>query len=664
MNNDKVNNDNVNNDNIKVAVRVRPLNKNEIAESASNIINIKNDNISITDPVSKKTRDFAFNYIFDSNTSNSVIYDSIGSNIVDSALLGYNCCVLAYGQTGSGKTYTMLNYDSVDDHGLIPQIANALISRSAGNDPNYEIRMEASFIEIYAEKIYDLLVPNSESLKLHINPKIGTYVQDLTSIAITNTGELMKLIEKGFKHRSTSSTAMNEQSSRSHAIFTITFKQITYGPNKKPLNTKISKINLVDLAGSERVKTSKVIGIGFQEAVAINKSLSMLSAVFNDLIDTGTCNKFRSSVLTSLLADSISGRSKTIIIANISPASIQYDISLQTLFYVYRTKKITIDAEINETKDESGIVVVGLKMEVERLREELEKAKLNNNAELINKLKVELFECEKLYKNATTEWKDKLQNSYDIIKTLEEESKQLREGLANHSVTLQARELLSQNINMLNEKLENALSANSEMLDKLTMASIDINNLNDKLVAANSSNLDLTDKLAIADGYNTDLVAKLELAKSDIKELVNANLDMIDKINAVNLSNADLAAKLNDANLSNDDLTDKLNEAFINNTDLTDKFNYLTDKLSVADGCVIDLTGRLNDAKNNNILLVKENAELNERVRISTEENSNLILKLEKITHDNNELNEKLAKLLAFGDKLQHKISKVKQLFD
>ena len=480
-----------NNENIKVAVRIRPFNKNEIGENATNIIEVNSQNILITDPVSKKNKEFAFDYVFNSDASNGKIYESLGSNIVESALAGYNCCVLAYGQTGSGKTYTMLNYGSVEietqteNYGLIPQIANSLINRGS-SDSNYEIRMEASFIEIYAEKIYDLLVPNSESLKLHINPKIGTYVQDLTSIAVTKTGEIMKLIERGFKHRSTSSTAMNEQSSRSHAIFTITFKQITYGGDKKILNTKTSKISLVDLAGSERVKTSKVTGTEFQEAIAINKSLSMLSSVFSDLIDQGTCNKFRSSVLTSLLADSISGRSKTIIIANVSPASIQYEISLQTLFYVYRTKKISINAKVNETKGESSAGVLELKQEVERLRAEIEKAHSNNNnAELINKLKAELADYEKLYRAATTSWTDKLQNSYDIISSLEAESKKLRDDLSkdvtskdtllqeiktltitNNNLKVELEKLLLQ-INELNTINENFVNRESRLQNKI-----------------------------------------------------------------------------------------------------------------------------------------------------------------------------------------------------
>lgn len=444
-------------ENIKVAVRVRPLNKNEINENASEIISLEQNHeipegkiINILDPVSKKSKEFAFDYVFDKNTTNRDIYNSIGTNIVDSALAGYNCCVLAYGQTGSGKTYTMLNYgsDSVEEHGLIPQIAGALIARS-NSKPNYEIQMEASFIEIYAEKIFDLLCSTSSNvkrndLKLHINPKVGTYVEDLTSVAVTNTGEIMKLIDKGFKHRSTSSTAMNEQSSRSHAIFTITFKQITYsntGENRKIVSSKISKINLVDLAGSERVKTSKVSGVGFQEAIAINKSLSMLSTVFNDLVDTGTCNKFRSSVLTSLLADSISGRSKTVVIANISPASIQYEISMQTLFYVYRTKKIAVNATINEVKGEdTSIITQQYKQEIERLKEELEEAKRSNNSQIIERLKSELLEYEKLYNESTQTWNDKLQESYNVIQSLESNLRESKTSL-NQEVQLLTNEI-------------------------------------------------------------------------------------------------------------------------------------------------------------------------------------------------------------------------------
>jgi uncharacterized coiled-coil DUF342 family protein len=492
-------------DSIKVAVRIRPMNKNELSENSTNVISVNNNSVTVTDPVSKKTKDFGFDYVFGEDSNNSNVCASLGSNIIESALSGYNCCVLAYGQTGSGKTYTMLNYNSANtDIGLIPYIANSLISLST---PTCEIRMEASFIEIYAEKIFDLLSTDRSNLKLHIDSKVGTYVENLTSVAVTNTNEIMKLIERGFAHRSTSPTAMNEQSSRSHAIFTITFKQITYDENKKPLNTKISKINLVDLAGSERVKTSKVTGTGFQEAVSINKSLSMLSTVFNDLIESGVCNKFRSSVLTALLADSISGRSKTIIIANVSPASIQYEISVQTLFYVYRTKKIKIVAKINEIKGSADNA--DLKQEIDRLKAELESAKKSKSIDQINKLKLELAEYEKLYQASTVSWSDKLEESYKLISALEAESKSYENNLKQH---LSDKEILQQELQDLNQKLAESSSEIQELNQRLTESSSEIQELN-------QTKIELNQKLTESSSEIQELNQKLAESSSEIQEL-------------------------------------------------------------------------------------------------------------------------------------------------
>lgn len=483
-------------DNIKVAVRVRPLNKNEIAESSQNIIKITPPTLSISDPVSKKNKDFGFDYIFDTKSLNSEVYKSIGEDIVTNALIGYNCCILAYGQTGSGKTYTMLNYDKNNDknasnndknadasneNGLIPQIANALINISNNLPSNKEIKMEVSFIEIYAEKIYDLLnardekTSNGNNLKLHINPKIGTYIENLSIVPILNINDVMKLIEKGFSQRSTTATAMNEQSSRSHAIFTITFNQTTYsstGADRKILNTKTSKINLVDLAGSERVKTSKVSGVGFQEAISINKSLSMLSTVFNELIESNTMTKIRSSVLTSLLADSIGGNSKTVIIANISPSSIQYDITLQTLLYVYRTKKIAVYAKVNETVNAVDVAIVNeLKSEIERLRAEL---KNSSDAETMRKLKKEILEYEKLYEDAKMSWNDKLTEKNNQLTETNETNDKLNMEITKLSVALS--DLLTDN-----EKLMDINKSNTDDLNKLIKTNDDLNKNNDSL---------------------------------------------------------------------------------------------------------------------------------------------------------------------------------------
>jgi hypothetical protein len=540
-----------NKDSIKVAVRVRDMNKNELSTGSINVINTKLNAVTITDPVSNKSKDFGFDYVFPTNATNEDVYKSIGSDIVASALEGYNCCILAYGQTGTGKTYTMLNYDTKQNNqtnpGLIPRIANELILHSNSLPPNKEIQMEASFIEIYAEKIYDLLAPTQTNLKLHINPKIGTYIENLSTIAVSNIDEVMKIIEKGFKHRSTSSTAMNEQSSRSHAIFTITFKQITYSSSdmaeRKIIKCKTSKISLVDLAGSERVKTSKVSGVGFQEAISINKSLSMLSTVFSELVENGHTTKARNSILTALLADSISGNSKTVIIANISPSSISYEISLQTLFYVHRTKKISVHAKINEVSSAIDVSQVNeLKSEIERLQIELEHAKSSHADDItLKKLKDELLEYERLYKEANTTWADKLQSSLDLINKLENESKSAE--INNYELTsnLQALENENKNLTSEKEKLASALqlldSDNKKFISILKLLELEKEKLVTDLQALENENKNLTsekEKLAstlqLLDSDNKKLASTLQLLDSDNKKLASA-LQLLDSDN-------------------------------------------------------------------------------------------------------------------------------------
>lgn len=468
---------------VKVAVRIRPINKNEQAENATSIITASDNTVTICDPTTSLTKNFGFDYIFDGVATNETIYNSIGKDIVKYACNGYNCCILAYGQTGSGKTYTMLNYakqnSAITEFGLIPHIASELLTMSS---PNIEYQVAVSFVEIYAEKIFDLLsdTPEKTSLKLHINPKIGTYIEGLTLVAVSSIDQIMRLIEKGFKHRSTSSTAMNEQSSRSHAIFNIDFKQILKDSRGSIISEKSSKIKLVDLAGSERVKTSKVAGVNFQEAIAINKSLSMLSTVINELVENGSSTKFRNSTLTALLADSISGNSKTVIIANVSPASIQYDISLQTLFYVHRTKRITVHAKINETVTHDE--VNELKAEIERLKNELLKV---TDPEEVQKLKEELVEYERLYMENSRSWSDKLKDLECevssgqteiqlLIKSSHDEKEKLAEEI--HNMNNEKTLLMCDKLKLANEKISlmseihelvvelNALHQNIEIL--------------------------------------------------------------------------------------------------------------------------------------------------------------------------------------------------------
>ncbi len=600
-------------DSVKVAVRVRPINKSELAENATDIISIANNNVTISEPTTHTTKNFGFDYVFGKNSSNEDIYNSIGKDIVKSACAGYNCCILAYGQTGSGKTYTMLNYvkqnvlsdtvvkqnvlsdtvvkqnvltdtvakqnvlsdtvvkqnignndiSNLKEFGLIPHIASELLSIAKDAPPNIEYQIEVSFTEIYAEKIFDLLTDDlsneKTSLKLHINPKIGTYIEGLNSIAVSSINQIMQLIAKGFKHRSTSSTAMNEQSSRSHAIFTIDFKQICYSPvlidgQKKVISEKLSKIKLVDLAGSERVKTSKVSGVNFQEAIAINKSLSMLSTVINELVENGSSTKFRNSILTALLADSISGNSKTVIIANVSPASIQYDISLQTLFYVHRTKRITVHAKVNESITHD--IVAELKAEIERLKSELLKI---TDPEEVAKLKEELAEYERLYQENSRSWSDKLKDSEESVSRLEYELNRRNTIITEHESSIQTLTLSYEQALSEKQKIEQEIKAFYKEKESLSEEIHNMQNektllMCDKVTLNNEKNALLAEKLELMNAVHiladerNQLIKALEEMHHEQELLKIENLNMIENLNTLKIERRNLAEKMSRIN--------------------------------------------------------------------------------------------------------------------
>ena len=475
----------------------------------------------------------------------------------------------------------MLNYDNksnginnqdvkkVHEFGLIPQIVQDLLSISESKTPNIEYQIEVSFVEIYAEKIFDLLSDshNHESgLRLHINPKIGTYIEGLTSLPVSSIDQVMKLIEKGFKHRSTSSTAMNEQSSRSHAIFNITFKTIKKSViEQKIISEKISKIKLVDLAGSERVKTSKVTGSNYQEAIAINKSLSMLSMVFNELVENGTTTKCRNSILTSLLADSITGNSKTIIIANVSPASTQYEISLQSLLYVHRTKKIVVHAQINEiTSEESKKLIETLKAEIESLKAQLTKT---TDDEEIKRLKEELAEYENIYKDSSQSWSDKLKASHESIANLEVElvrrnsiiSEIKEKSEYDIKKLTQERDNLEKDKNKIIQEIKNKHEALEELSNDIIKIQLEKTILMNDKIAISNEKVQLMNNihdLILEKDKLTALIHEMhhniEILRHENNELIKTNSELNNSIKKIQLShNADKSKFVNQLNQLN-----------------------------------------------------------------------------------------------------------------
>ncbi|KAK8049376.1 kinesin motor domain-containing protein [Apiospora phragmitis] len=354
--------------NIKVVVRCRPFNSREKDRGAKCIVEMKDNQTVLTPPpeaaaaAAKGKGDgsqkaFAFDrsyWSFDKDASNYAgqqnLFDDLGHPLLENAFEGYNNCIFAYGQTGSGKSYSMMGYGK--EHGIIPMICQDMFKRIAKmqEDKNLKCTVEVSYLEIYNERVRDLLNPATKgNLKVH-----------LAKLVVGSFEEIEHLMDEGNKARTVAATNMNETSSRSHAVFTLMLTQKKFDTDTKMELEKAAKISLVDLAGSERATSTGATGARLKEGAEINRSLSTLGRVIAALADL---------VLTWLLKDSLGGNSMTAMIAAISPADINYDETLSTLRYADSAKRIKNHAVVNE--DANARMIRELKEELDLLRSKM-----------------------------------------------------------------------------------------------------------------------------------------------------------------------------------------------------------------------------------------------------------------------------------------------------
>ncbi|XP_038677302.1 kinesin-like protein KIF1B isoform X24 [Scyliorhinus canicula] len=370
---------------VKVAVRVRPFNSRETGKDSKCIIQMQGSSTSIINPRNPKEspKSFSFDYSYWSHTSpedpdfasQSQVYNDIGKEMLQHSFEGYNVCIFAYGQTGAGKSYTMMGKQDKDHEGIIPQLCEDLFEKiNDNNNSDMSYSVEVSYMEIYCERVRDLLNPKTKgNLRVREHPLLGPYVEDLSKLAVTSYTDIADLMDAGNKARTVAATNMNETSSRSHAVFTIVFTQKRHDVETDLCTEKVSKISLVDLAGSERADSTGAKGTRLKEGANINKSLTTLGKVISALAEVSKKKKksdfipYRDSVLTWLLRENLGGNSRTAMVAALSPADINYDETLSTLRYADRAKQIKCNAVINE--DPNAKLIRELKDEVTRLKD-------------------------------------------------------------------------------------------------------------------------------------------------------------------------------------------------------------------------------------------------------------------------------------------------------
>lgn len=361
-------------------------------------------------------------------TAQHQVYQDLGTDVVQCAFNGYNACVFAYGQTGSGKTYTMMGSDvDEQEQGLIPRICHSLFDRmhkGQATGTGY-FKTEVSYLEIYNERVKDLLISGPDTghkLRVREHKVTGPYVENLSVHPVGNYDSILDCIRQGNRLRTTAATNMNDTSSRSHAIFTITFVQANWDGDL-PSET-VSKIHLVDLAGSERANATGATGQRLKEGAHINKSLVTLGCVISSLAENSngsSANKakaagyvpYRDSVLTWLLKDSLGGNSKTIMIAAISPADCNYGETLSTLRYANRAKNIINKPTVNE--DSNVKLIRELRDEIFKLRRELDSSGGATNMDHV-KFLADLHKKEAQEKVLTEEWNEKWREAQNILR--------------------------------------------------------------------------------------------------------------------------------------------------------------------------------------------------------------------------------------------------------
>eukprot|EP01132_Coremiostelium_polycephalum_P004880 gene4880-6086_t len=362
---------------------------------------------------------YTFDYLFHHHHETSEIYETVGKNVIYSAMEGIHGSILAYGQTNSGKTYTMKG-NGKKNPGIIPMAIQDVfeyISRSKGDR---EFLLRISYLEIYNEVINDLLAPNNVNLKIHEHPTTGIYVGNLKEEIVVSQEHVMTLISMGEAHRHVGTTNYNDQSSRSHTIFRLTIEskqngidqgndsyQLENEHHEEGIPVRFSCINLIDLAGSEKASDGNN-AVRNKEGAYINKSLLTLGTVISKLSDKSTGHiPYRDSKLTRLLQNSLSGNSRIVMICTISLAATNFDETHNTLKFAQRAKKIINNAKINEIIDDKALI----------------KQYRNEIAQLKQKLSDAMTTEKDLERVQAEREKDKLDKE-EIVKKLEEAEKQ------------------------------------------------------------------------------------------------------------------------------------------------------------------------------------------------------------------------------------------------
>jgi kinesin family protein 5 len=369
-----------NRENIKVICRLRPLNQKEKDSGCGICITNTKENVKIS--IGEEGNfDYTFDRVFGSEASQDDVFEFVAKPIIEGALEGWNGTLFCYGQTSSGKTHTMEGVHGIPElRGIIPRMMEYVFDLILNASTDLEFTVKCSFLEIYNEKIQDLLDPRKNNLMVKEEKGRGIWVDDATEIYVLSKEEMYDVFKIGSENRKVGSTAMNSKSSRSHSLFIVTIFQ----KNNKTDSTKTGKIYFVDLAGSEKMsKTGIEGGQMLEEAKNINKSLLNLGMVINALTEGRGHVPYRDSKLTRVLQESLGGNSMTTLVINCSMSSFNDKESLSTLRFGQRAKAIK-NKVVNNTERSAKELMIKLHEAEEKIKYYQNYISQIQNGDLVN----------------------------------------------------------------------------------------------------------------------------------------------------------------------------------------------------------------------------------------------------------------------------------------
>ncbi|CAO2207584.1 unnamed protein product [Urochloa humidicola] len=550
--------------NVQVLLRCRPFSEEELRSNAPQVItcNDYQREVAVSQTIAGKQFDrvFTFDKVFGPTAKQQDLYDQAIIPIVNEVLEGFNCTIFAYGQTGTGKTYTMEGEcrraksgpkgQLPADAGVIPRAVKQIFDTLERQNTEYSVKV--TFLELYNEEITDLLAPEEiskvaledrqkKTLPLMEDGKGGVLVRGLEEEIVTNASEIFSLLERGSAKRRTAETLLNKQSSRSHSLFSITIHIKEATPEGEEL-IKCGKLNLVDLAGSENISRSGAREGRAREAGEINKSLLTLGRVITALVEHLGHVPYRDSKLTRLLRDSLGGRTKTCIIATVSPSVHCLEETLSTLDYAHRAKSIKNRPEVNQKMMKSTLIkdlygeIDRLKAEVYAAREKVgvyipkdryqqEENERKAMADQIEQMNTSLEANQKLITDLQQKYDSELQHSAELSKKLEATEKCLdhtsnllsttKEDLKQAQYNLREKDFIISE----QKKAENALTHQACVLrSDLEKSTRDNDSLYSKI--ARGDKLSATNR-SVVNTFQTDLASKLDVLSSTLSASID-----------------------------------------------------------------------------------------------------------------------------------------------